>query len=302
MLNRVNAFIEDVAQNNIGVEAVALYQDGEMKLLHRFVNRPPRLIYSHTKSFVATAAGMAVDEGKLDLDDRIIKFFPECDSIIVDDRMRSVTVRHLLTMSSGIGLCLLSNDDRRKGIGAPDYVSYFFSHHLKYDPGTKFVYSNADTHMVGCVTERAVGERLQRYLYKKLFSKLEIGYPAWECDPSGTAFGGSGLYLDITQMMKLGILYLNEGKWNNEQIVSKDWVEQARKRQIYTGENGVWDREYGFQFWMCDNVKGAFRADGAYGQISVVFPHENAVVAFQRFEDVNTSRIFKDKMIKYLSE
>ena len=289
MRTKTEAFIEALKQNNPGCEAVALYQDGRMVLEHHFVPSVPRCIYSHTKSYVATAAGIAMDEGKLKLTDKLVDLFPEYEAVITDERMRRVTLRHVLTMSSGIGDALLMGGHRQNGEGFPDYRAYFFSRAMKYEPGEKFVYSNADTHMVGCAVQKAVGETLQRYLYRKLFSKLGIGYPTWECDPSGTAFGGSAMYLQISQMMKLGILYLNDGVWNGERILSSDWIREAGLKQIDTGTGSSWNDSYGYQFWMQPNGRG-FRADGAYCQFSIVLPEENAVLVTQCSEQNGGAR------------
>lgn len=150
--------------------------------------------------------------------------------------------------------------------------------------------------MAGCMVERAVGDKLQRYVYEKILKKLGIGFPGWETDPSGTAFGASGMYLEISQMMKLGILYLNDGVWEGERIVSSEWVHEAGKRQINTGNNNRWSPGYGYQFWTMP-TEGSYRADGAYGQLSIVIPDKNAVLATQCSEHNNV-----DKFISLILE
>lgn len=301
MISKVKAFIEALKQNNPGAEAVALWQDGETKLLHRFVPAKPRLIYSHTKSFISTAAGIAIDEGRLSLDDRISDLFPEYCRVVTDERVKNITLRHFLTMSSGFGGAFLMSSNRRRDEGYPDYVGYMLQKPLVYNPGEKFIYSNADTHLAGCMVQRAVGTTLLKYCHDRIFAKMDMGFPAWETDPDGTAFGGSGLYLDITEMMKLGILYLNKGVWNGERIVSADWVKQAGSKQIVTGHTEPWSSEYGFQFWLVGQKKGAFRADGAYGQYSIVLPEENAVIATQCSEENDVAE-FARMLIKHTIE
>ena len=288
----VTAFIEALEKNNPGCEAVALWQDGVLTLERRFTPDKPRCIYSHTKSFTAAAVGMAIDEGKLSLDDRLADRFPEYRDVITDGRMKTVTLRHLLTMSSGIGEGLLMMPHRAEGEGCPDYLAYFLSRPLKYTPGTRFCYSNADTHMAGWMVARAVGETLQGYLYRKLFVKLGIGYPGWEADPLGNAFGASGMYLSIRDMGKLGLLFLNDGVWNGERLLSSDWVREATRTQIPTGEPTPWTSGYGYQFWIIEDLPGAYRADGAYGQLSVVLPEKHAVLSVQCGEENDTARFF----------
>ena len=290
MKELVQNLINDLEKDNPGAEAVALYQNGETVLSKHFTPDRPRLIYSHTKSFVSTLAGMAIDEGKLTLDTTLCSLLPEYDRIITDEGVKNITLRHLLTMSSGFGGAFLMGVNRRPGEGMPDYVGYMLAKKLVYAPGEKFVYSNADTHLAGCMVEKAVGETLLRYAYRKLFAPLGIGYPAWETDPAGTAFGGSGLYLRNEEMMRLGILYLQEGVWNGERLLSLEWVKQAGAQQIATGIADPWSSGYGYQFWMIPQRENAFRADGAYGQYSLVFPKENAVVGIQCCEENDLAR------------
>lgn len=281
MKEKVSAMIEELKGGDSGVEAIVLYQNGDVVLERRFTPPNERAIHSQTKSFVATAAGIAIDEGKLSLDTKILDLFPEYADSITDERVKTLNLEHFLKMSSGFGAGFIMQDERRKGVAYPDYMKYLLSKPLVHEPGTKFCYSNADSHMVACMVERAVGIPLMIYCYDRIFSKLGIVYPVWETDPKGTPFGGSGLYLDVLDMMKLGILYLNKGKWNGERIVSEKWVELATKKHIDTKLADVWSKGYGYQLWTIEQTPGAFRFDGAYCQYSVVLPEDNAVVATQ---------------------
>ena len=111
---------------------------------------------------------------------------------------------------------------------------------------------------------------------------MGIGWPAWEHDPMGHAFGASGLYLKLSDMIKLGQLYLADGKWQGERILSSDWVKAAGSKQIETHGNDVcnWNDGYGYQFWISP-FPGAYRADGAYGQITTILPEKGLTVAVQ---------------------
>ena len=298
MQRKVESFIDALRKDNPGVEAVALYQNGQMLLEHHFVPNLPRLIYSHTKSFISTASGIAIEEGKISLDTEVCEIFPEYASFIKDERVNHIKLRHFLTMSSGFGGGFLMGASRRNGEGYPDYIGYLLSKELRYPSGEGFFYSNGDSHMAGCMVERAVGIPLLQYCYDRIFLKLGIGYPAWETDPHGTAFGGSGLYLSIADMMKLGILYLQKGRWNGEQILSEKWVKAAGSKQIDTGSRNLWNRDYGYQFWMIGQQKGAFRAAGIYGQLTIILPEQNAVLATQCSESNDISR-FEKMLIEY---
>ncbi|MBE6886670.1 MAG: serine hydrolase [Ruminococcaceae bacterium] len=301
MKGKTQALIEALKQDNPGVEAVALYQDGEMVLTHYFKPHLPRLIYSHTKSFISTAAGIAIDEGKLSLNTEVGDLFPEYLPKITDERVGHIKLRHFLTMSSGFGEALVMDENRRNGEAYPDYVGYILGKELKYPSGEAFCYSNGDSHMVGCMVQRATGVPLLQYCYDRFFSKMGIGFPVWETDPQGTAFGGSGLYLTITDMMKLGILYLHNGVWEGERLLSEEWVKAAASKQIVVDQSGQIKDDYGYQFWISGQREGVFRADGAYGQTTMVLPKENAVFATQcsEFNDVPK---FKSMVNRYINE
>ena len=172
MESRVKALIEAINNDNPGVESVALWKDGEMKLLQRYVPQKSRLIYSHTKSFISTLVGIAIDEGKLTLDTKLVDVFPEYSNIITDERVKDIKLSNLLTMSSGFGGAFLMSSNRRRDEGYPDYVGYMMQKGMKYNPGEKFVYSNADTHLCGCMVQRATDTTLLKYAHDKLFAKL----------------------------------------------------------------------------------------------------------------------------------
>ena len=290
MEQKIKAFIECMKKDNPGIEAVALADAEEVLLEHHFVQVHSRNIYSHTKSFMSTAAGIALKEGALTLEDPLVKYFPEKVPDVHQKLLREIRFSHLLTMSSGFGQAYLMIEDRRNGVGLPDYLEYMLSRPVIKRPGTEFDYSTGDSHLAGLMLAKAVGMRLDVYLYEKLFRPLGIGYPIWECDPQGNVNGGSGLFLNITDMMKLGQLYLADGVWKGERLLSHLWVKEATRKQIDTNGGDSWNCGYGYQFWMMPQ-KGAYRADGAYGQISFILPEQGYVVAIQCSEYGNFEKV-----------
>ncbi len=278
------AFTDKVEKENLPIEGVAVADGKEILFERHFAPDLPRNIYSHTKSYTATAVGIAIKEGKLSLTDKLADFFPEYVPPNAQKELFEIELRHLLTMSSGFHRSYLMSDDRRAGVGAPDYLAYMFSQRVEVKPGSEFVYSTADSCLAARMVEHATGKHLGEYLYEKLFSKLGQGYPLWEHDPQGHPNGGGGIFMRLSDMLKLGQLYLNNGVWNGEQIVTREWIREATTKRITTtGEldpNNRWDCGYGYQFWMMP-TPNAYRADGAYGQITAVFPDQGYVVAVQ---------------------
>lgn len=291
MIARMESLVRELQKENHGVEALMLYQDGEIRFSHRFVPEGlPRPIYSQTKSFISTAVGMVYDLGKLRLEDTVGDLFPEYRSRMTDPRVLTITLRDLLTMRSGFGGAFLMGNSRRQGEGGADFLAYMLSKPLQDEPGTRFVYSNGDSYLAGCMAERALGKPLLSHLSTHLFQPLEMGYPLWETDPFGTPFGGSGLHLPIGEMIKLGILYLHDGVWKGQRILSHQWVSMAGSKQADTGHPDSWNSDYCFQFWGIGQQEGAFRADGAYGQFTLILPQSNAVVATQCSEQNDVAK------------
>lgn len=291
----IDAFIRRVDREALPVEAVMAYQDDKPVAEHHWVPDVPRNIYSHTKSYMSTAVGMAIADGLLSLSDKPAEFFPEALPENAPAALEKITLRDVLMMASGFDDSLLMASDRTQGIGAPDYLKYVFAHSVKQPPGVKFHYSNGDSYLAGRMLEARVGKTIRDYLNERLFIPLQIPYPEWEHCPQGHTFGASGLQLRIVDMMKLGRLYLLDGRWNGEQLVSPEWVQQASALQIGTPEieGNPWHMGYGYQFWRSP-YPDAYRADGAYGQITSVLPHAQAVVSIQcteseQFDSIRTA-------------
>ena len=274
-------FVRHAEAESLPIESIAIADEDNILFEHHFTPDLVRNIYSHTKSYTSTAAGLAVSEGKLSLEDRLADFFPEYIPDEPDPRLLRITLRCLLTMSSGFCEPYLMQADRRAGMGFPDYLGFMMSRPVKAEPGSGFVYSTADSILAGRMVEKAVGRNLAAYLYEKLFSKLGQGWPIWENDPQGHPIGGASMFMRLTDMMKLGQLYLAGGKWKGEQIVDPSWIREAVRKQIETpGEPDIWLRGYGYQWWISP-YPGSYRADGAFGQVTTVLPRAGLVVAVQ---------------------
>ncbi len=295
-------FIDEVKEKKLFVEGVAV-ADGEKLLLeHRFLPDLPRDIYSHAKSYTSTAVGIALAEGKLTLEDKLADYFPEALPKDPQPELFRITLRHLLTMSSGFNYAYLMRFDRRAGVALPDYLTYMLSRPVEYEPGDHFVYSTGDTYLIGRMVEKATGRNLSEYLYEKLFFPLGQGFPIWECCPAGHPMGGAGLFMRLTEMMKLGQLYLSDGIWKGERLVESSWIREATAKQIDIPgeENNVWKQGYGYQFWL-SAIPGCYRADGAYGQITAVLPERGLIVGIQCPEYGDFSAV-KPALYRLMSE
>jgi CubicO group peptidase (beta-lactamase class C family) len=230
------------------------------------------VMYSLSKSFTSTAVGLAVAEGKMSVDDLVVKHFPGAPVPADAQHVQKLRVRDLLSMASGHA------KEPRPPAGEV-WTDYFFKMPLVHEPGTHFLYNSQATYLCSAILKKQTGQNLLEYLRPRLFEPLGIQANTWEESPQGIAIGGWGLYLKTEDIAKFGQLYLQKGKWNGKQIVPEAWVEQATSKQISNGSNpeSDWSQGYGFQFWRCRN--GAYRGDGAFGQFCIVMPEQDAVIA-----------------------
>lgn len=243
---------------------------------HPYTRDRLQLLYSLSKSFTSTAAGFAVGEGLVRLDDPVISYFPEFDADITDARGRSMLVRHVASMASGH---VEETLQRALALDRDEIVRGFLLLPPDRDPGTVFAYNQPATYTLGTIVQKVTGQTLTDYLRPRLFDPLGIGEVAWQQYPPGRDMGFSGLHATTDAVARLGQLYLQDGVWAGKRLLPAGWVAQATRRHISNAdqsENPDWQQGYGFQFWM---ARHGYRGDGAYGQFCVVLPDHDAVVA-----------------------
>ena len=230
------------------------------------------VLYSLSKSFTSTAVGLAVAEGKLNIDDPVLKFFAEDAPAKPSDKLKAMRVRDLLTMSTG-------HQTEPKLTPDEPWVKSFLAHPVEHKPGAHFLYNSAGTYLCSAIVQKQTGQTVLDFLRPRLFEPLGIEGAEWSASPQGVSAGGWGLFLKTEDIAKFGQLYLQKGQWNGRQLVPAAWIEQATAKQVSNGSDPAkdWDQGYGFQFWRCRH--GAYRGDGAFGQFCVVLPELDAVVA-----------------------
>ena len=235
----------------------------------------PHMLFSLSKSFTSSAIGILQGERGLDLQTPLYTFFPEAEKSITDPKMRAVTLRHLLTMSSGHDRCAMSFMEH-----APDgdYVKSFLSSNLTYLPGERFVYNSGATYMLAAVVRKLTGENVREYLIPRLFDPLGITPGIWECCPHGTNLGGWGFYLKTEDIAKFGQLLLDGGRWNGEQLIPADYLQAATAKQIDNSMNDKpdWKLGYGYQFWRMS--RNAYAMVGLGGQFAVAVPDKEMTI------------------------
>lgn len=247
----------------------------------------PHTLFSVSKTFTSSAVGLAISEGKLRLDDKVISYFPDDLPEEVNENLAAMTIRDLLTMNCGHETepSVFKNRDMT-------WEQSFLAHPVNRKPGTIFCYNSYSTYMLSAIVQKVTGQKVRDYLFPRLFRPLGINNVRWGESPAGVNLGGWGLSLKTEDLAKMGQMILQGGQWNGTQVLPAEWVKEMSAAQVPcvpAGKNSDelpsmmkdikksdWIQGYGYQMWRSRH--NAFRADGAQGQFIIIIPDKNAVI------------------------
>ena len=273
----VNRFFRKQKDCRNEIHCIEIYEKGSLILRtsqHPYSCEDKRELYSLSKTFTSTSIGIAQDMGLLNVEERIVGIFPDKCPETISENLEKMKVKHVLSMNTGHKACVMP-----KMCFADDCAKAFLAQDVDFEPGTHFTYNTGATCMLGAILERKSGMSLFDFAQKYLLSPLGIEGSYWNTVKDGTAEAGVGFQASCDDILKLGILYLNKGEYNGKRIVSEKWVKEATKPVSDNSSNGNpdWCSGYGYQIWI--NSRGGYRGDGAFGQLCMVFPKEERVVA-----------------------
>lgn len=226
-------------------------------------------LHSVTKSISSILIGIALDKKYLrSVDQKLSEFFPEIYKNITDPAKKDLTIKHVLTMSTGFRW-----NDLSPVFWEWYYSSDFVRHTLNLEqsdsPGSVFNYNSAGSHILSGIISKSTGMSALAFAKKHLFGPLEIDDVRWPRGPQGFNLGGAGLLLSSRSLAKIGNLMLNNGLWNGKRVVSEEWVRQSTMSHIKADS----DYNYGYQWWV-KSIGGckSYRAIGRGGQYIVNTP------------------------------
>ncbi len=265
------------------LHSLMVVKDGEVLYERWATGHEPdelHIMWSASKTFTATAVGFAVQDGLLDLDERVVKFFTEEElPAMPSERLESMTVRNLLTMSSGFETDFIGRANSGEDF---DWAKETLAVNQKFNPGTEFSYNSMDTYLLSVIVSRVTGRKVADYLEEKLFRHIGITEYEWDESPQGYTAGGWGLHISTESFAKMGQFILQKGEWDGKRLLGEEWFDMACTTQIMC-EAGIDDSQrtdfnngYGFQMWICRN--GTPRIDGAWSQFGLIMYDKNAVV------------------------
>ncbi|MHA2109242.1 MAG: serine hydrolase domain-containing protein [Candidatus Hodarchaeales archaeon] len=298
--NLLNAMHTKILNEALGVDSILVIRNGYLVYedyfdYYNYSNL--HNLQSVTKSIIGLLIGIANATGFIpDLDQLVLEIFPNRTFENVDTRKQALTIRHLLKMQMGIDWILESygfidpfdyalhmnmtdeklenwpvdpNNDFIPMINSDDWVQYILNKPLMIDPGTVFKYNDGASHLLSAIIQKKAGINTVAFAKQYLFNPLNITDYHWWNDSQGIAVGSHGLWLHPLDMAKIGYLCLNNGIWNDTQVVPESWIQESINPSPNNG--------YGYQ-WVIDTKFNFYKASGLGSQFIVVRPEKSLVV------------------------
>jgi CubicO group peptidase (beta-lactamase class C family) len=272
--------LDYVRSKQIPLHSFLIVRNGVVVLdayFYPYSGREVHDVASVTKSFTSAAVGIAIEQGSIrSVDQTVLSLLPYApgDS---DPRRQRLSVRHLLTMTSGLDCDTVGGEKALAGMRhSRDWAAFALAIPMRAEPGSQYAYCSCNNHLLSSIVMATTGESLLEFARKNLFQPIGITNVFWPADPSGRTHGWGDLHLHPHDMARFGLLYLNHGRWGNTQIVPAGWVSESSTAKS-TVREGV---GYGYSWWINTARPPIFEAVGRGGQRIAILPKENIVVVF----------------------
>ena len=274
---KLAAGLQDIRKRDLAIDSLLIVHNGYVVLDAHFAPYDgtfPHNLASVTKSVMTTLIGIAADQGKIDLDQTMVSFFPNRTIANLDDRKARITVRDLVSARNGMQSgCYADDPGTVAAVRAqPDWVQAALDRPMVAEPGTTFCYDSPGMHILSAILQEATGMTAMQFAQQNLFGPLGIRDAIWDIDPQGYSRGWGDLHLTPESMAKIGYLWLHQGDWNGQQIVSRDWVLDSVRRHSTKVDH---DSGYGYGWWINNSH---YFAAGRMGQDIRVIPALNTVL------------------------
>lgn len=292
MAKAAEKYLADIAKEEQDIHSIMVVKDGNVifeKWMSQGQEDVPHILNSVSKTFTSMAVGLAISEGLLSLDDKLVDVFPEHCPENPSEYLKEVTIENLLTMTCGHSTDPTYTSRTNTEVS---WIKLFMEHPFTHKPGTLYCYNSLGTYVLSAMVQKVTGQKLVDYLFPRLFRPLGINNVSWAESPEGVNTGGWGLFLKTEDLAKMGLMILQNGQYEGKQIVPAEWIAEASAAQVPCVPAGLnsdqahlmkkfaktsdWLQGYGYQMWRCRY--NAFRADGANGQYILIIPEKNAVV------------------------
>lgn len=265
-------FIDKIDSHQICMHGFLLLRKGKVAseaYWRPYSEKSMHRMYSVSKSFVSLAVGLMIDEGKINLDDKVVQFFKDKVPQNLHTYLAQTTIRDLLMMATPHTANTYTPCD-------DDWARTFFDKIPSHSSGTIFSYNTAATVILSTIVERISEVTFLEYMRDKLLNPIGFSRDAW-CikTPEGTSWGGSGVICTLRDMAKLAYVSMNKGCWNNIQLISEEYISAATSKQIDNSISG--NLGYGYQIWIEKENGFSFRGLGS--QFAFCFPDKDLIFA-----------------------
>ena len=300
--------VEDILKGKMAtIHSLLIVKDNKLVLeeyFHNYDCSKLHLMESVTKSFTSALMGIAIDKKFIsDVDEPVWQYLGKWDSTQWVRKKYDIKIKNLLTMTAGLDwkpFTLNEYNDDVNIYTSSDWIEYILNKDLKDKPGSKFFYNNRLMLLQGLLIEESSGLSVDSFATKYLFDELGIKKHYWKVYDNGITETGGGLKLLPRDMMKFGLMYLNQGKWQGKQIISPEWIKSSTERQVSAG-----NEDYGYNWWIksynCNNT--AFKVYYALGhgeQIIMIIPGLNAVFVMTAGNYYQTRQRLDEIMTEYI--
>jgi len=272
--------VDTVIQNKLGVHSLLVIRHGHAVLdtyFYPYNASVPHDLASVTKSITSTLTGVAVGQGLIKLDQKLLSFFPNELPATIEDQKKNITVGNMLRMESGLDCGVAPGERELEAMKrAPNWVQFALSIPMKYAPGERTSYCSPGYHLLGSIIGTAAKSTELEFANKNLFGPLGIRDVVWASDPQGRNNGWGDSHLYPQDVAKIGYLYLHGGEWNDKQIVPKDWVTMSITPP--TVERGM-GGSLGYEWGATNGANGRqYGGTGRGGQSLIVLPDLDTII------------------------
>lgn len=295
MLEKFVTFVED---NALDVDSIIVTIDDPKysirKYDHHFKPEARNNIRSISKAVSCLGVYKAIEKGLFDLESDVMPFFSDVDIYNQENLapLSKLRIKHLLNLTMGHEIGLMFSKDVRKLPVDTDFISYILNYDIKHDPGTYFVYNNAATYLLCAIVQKLTGRYFSNWVHETVLQYLHIEMPEWEKSHQGVCLGASGLYLNNEEMHRIGMLLLNNGQYEDRQIIDPSWINKMHTPQFFTANLPEYAHKqgrcinkmaYGYHVWICGDgspqyPKTHYFIDGTDGQFLIVSPKQHMVL------------------------
>ena len=284
-VEKLENMVEKIENEKLGINSVIIIKENKLEL-ERYFNETNeddvQLTYHIINSVISTLIGICIDCGLIEnVNQKVITFFPEYREKITDSLQYQITIEHLLTMTAGYKWeSEHHNNEIKEFVENPDLLEYMFKCSISNEPGTVFSQNSGGVFLLTKIIEKVTSKTIEKFADEKLFKPLGIQNYKWERDLTGKTKGPYALYMSPRDLAKFGCLYLNEGIWNDREIVKKEWIKKATELHfelspIVPISKEIEQKGIGYLWWI---FSGMYAAQGHSGQKVFVIPSKKAVV------------------------